>query len=63
MRIISATLWLRAERRNDIVKPVGADVEPLNATKNTIILSLCLTQLFFDLCVFKSEFQTQFAIQ
>jgi len=46
-----------------MVKPVGADVQCLNATKNTIILCLCLTQLFFDSCVFKSELQAQFAIQ
>ena len=46
-----------------MVKPEGADVQCLNAIKNTIILSLCHNQLFFYFCVFKSEFQAQFAIQ
>jgi hypothetical protein len=57
-KIISATLRLHAERRKDMVKPVGADVQCLNAIKNTTIRSLCLTQHFFYFCVFKSEFHT-----
>jgi hypothetical protein len=46
-----------------MVKPVGADVQRFNAIKNTTILSLCLTQLFFGFCFLKSEFQPQFAVQ
>jgi hypothetical protein len=51
-KIISATLRLHAERRKDMVKPVGADVQCLNAIKITTILSLGLPQLFFFFFVF-----------